>query len=222
VAVLESPSRFPANPSPPQFPKLPDRSWGVPAVVIVGVSEDPNAPPHRLVADIDPRPDFIGAVDYRFVPRRRDSRKWYHEGVYKYSEGEFLKNVRRTGADMKRVFVVSGFFEESLRPDNPLVRDLRKAAVVWIDCDLYSSTRTVLDFITPYLQYGTLLLFDDWFAFLADPNAGQQRAFREWLEKNPQLRAVELMRFGWCGNSFVIHITDGPKANSAVNIPAAR
>ncbi len=149
-------------------------------------------------------------------------RKWYHEGVNKYSEGEFLKNLRRTGADMKRVFVVPGFFEESLRPDNPLVRDLHKAGVVWIDCDLYSSTRTVLDFITPYLQYGTLLLFDDWFAFLADPNAGQQRAFREWLEKNPQLRAVELMRFGWCGNSFVIHVTNGPKANSAVDIPAVR
>jgi len=93
---------------------------------------------------------------------------------------------------------------------------------VWIDCDLYSSTRTVLDFITPYLQYGTLLLFDDWFAFLADPNAGQQRAFREWLEKNPQLRAVELMRFGWCGNSFVIHLMDMPKASSTVNVSAVR
>jgi hypothetical protein len=72
------------------------------------------------------------------------------------------------------------------------------------------------------LQYGTLLLFDDWFAFLADPNAGQQRAFREWLEKNPQLRAVELMRFGWCGNSFVIHNTARNAADAAANIPAPR
>jgi hypothetical protein len=131
--------------------------------------------------------------------------KWFVEGVYKYSEGQFLKNVRRTGADMKRVTAVPGWFEDSLKPDNPLIRNLRKAAVVWIDCDLYSSTRTVLNFLTPYLQYGTLLLFDDWFAFLADPHAGQQRAFREWMEANPQLSYVELMRFGWCGNSFVIH-----------------
>jgi hypothetical protein len=35
--------------------------------------------------------------------------------------------------------------------------------VTWIDCNFYSSTRTVLDFVKPYLQYGTLMVFEDWF-----------------------------------------------------------
>ena len=77
--------------------------------------------------------------------------------------------------------------------------------MAWIDCNFYSSTRTVLDFVKPYLQYGTLMFFEDWFSFRADPNSGEQRAFREWLDRNPHLSGVELMRCGWCGNSFVIH-----------------
>lgn len=129
----------------------------------------------------------------------------YPAGAYRCSEQEFLRNVRRTGADMSRVITVPGWFDVSLRPDNPRLVHLRKAAVVWVDCDLYSSTAHVLNFVTEYLQYGTLLMFDDWFCYRADPNAGEQRAFREWLNQNPRLSAVELMRFGWHGNSFIMH-----------------
>jgi hypothetical protein len=131
--------------------------------------------------------------------------QWYREGLYSYSEGEFLRNIRRTGADMTKVISVPGFFSESLKPTNPLLAKLKRAAIVWIDCNLYSSTCEVLNFLTPYLQYGTIIFFDDWFAFRADPNAGEQRAFREWLDRNPQLSAVEMVRFGWDGNSFIIH-----------------
>lgn len=131
--------------------------------------------------------------------------QWFKEGRYTYTERDFLSNIRRSGANMNNVIAVRGFFQDSLKPSNPLLANLRKAAVVWIDCDLYSSTREVLDFITPHLQYGTLVFFDDWFAFRADPNAGEQRALREWLGRNPHLSAVEMIRYGWAGNSFVIH-----------------
>jgi O-methyltransferase len=170
--------------------------------------------------------NFYGFDSFRGFPNNNEldaaGHQWFKEGVYTYSEQEFLKNVRRSGADMKRVITVPGWFEQSLRADNPVLINLRKAAVVWIDCDLYSSTCAVLEFITPYLQYGTLLLFDDWFAFRADPNAGEQRAFREWLERNPRLSAVELVRFGWDGNSFVIHNRGGNGLSSSAADASAR
>jgi hypothetical protein len=153
--------------------------------------------------------NFYAFDSFRGIPKNNEldagGHKWFQVGLYNYSESDFLKNVRRTGADMKRVITVPGFFEESLKADNVRLSNLRKAAVVWIDCDLYSSTCAVLAFVKPYLQYGTLMFFDDWFSFRADPNCGEQRAFREWLERNPHLSAVQLMRYGWCGNSFVIH-----------------
>jgi len=142
--------------------------------------------------------------------------KMYEEGAYACSEMDFLKNVRRTGADMDQVITVPGFFEESLTLENPRVANLRKAAIVWVDCDLYSSTVSVLNFLSNYLQHGSLILFDDYFCYRADPKAGQQRAFREWLEKNRQFSAVELMRFSWHGTSFVIHREDAIHSTSAM------
>jgi len=62
----------------------------------------------------------------------------FRGGNYRCSEQEFLKNVRHTGADMSHVITVPGWFRESLRPDNPRISALQKAAVVWVDCDLYS------------------------------------------------------------------------------------
>jgi hypothetical protein len=129
----------------------------------------------------------------------------FNAGEYSCCESEFLNNIRRTGADMRRVITVPGWYSESLRPENPRLVNLKEAAVVWIDCDLYSSCVQVLDFLTNFVQYGTLICFDDWFRFKADPCAGEQRAFREWLAANPHLSAVELMRIGWEGNCFIVH-----------------
>jgi O-methyltransferase len=129
----------------------------------------------------------------------------YKPGAFNCSEQNFLRNVRGKGADMKRVITVPGWYAESLKADNPRIVDLRKAAVVWVDCDLYGSTVSVLGFLTQYLQPGTIVFFDDWFGFRGDPNAGEQRAFREWREANPQFSAAEMARFSWHGNSFIIH-----------------
>ena len=140
----------------------------------------------------------------------------YEPGAYACSEVEFLKNVRRTGADMGQVITVPGLFEESLKPEHPRIAKLRKAAVVWIDCDLYGSTVCVLNVLTNYAQHGSLFIFDDYFCYRADPKVGEQRAFREWLDMNPGFSTVELMRFSWHGNSFVIHREDPISNSSAV------
>jgi O-methyltransferase len=153
--------------------------------------------------------NFYAFDSFEGLPETREKdasgHQMYKGGTFDCTEAEFLRNVQRTGADMKRVITVPGWFEDSLRPENPKLAALRKAAVVWVDCDLYSSTVSVLNFLASRLQYGTLVFFDDWLAFRADPNCGEQRAFREWLAANPHLSAVEFIRMGWVGNSFVIH-----------------
>jgi len=76
--------------------------------------------------------------------------------------------------------VVLGLFDESLTNKIPI----EQAAIVWIDCDLYSSTVPVLKFIKPLLQDGSLVLFDD-FGGTADES--ERRALREFLSDNPDL-----------------------------------
>jgi len=69
---------------------------------------------------------------------------------------------------------------------------LKRASLVLIDCDLYESTVPVLAFITDLLDQGTIIIFDDWYRYKGHLDKGEQRACREWLDKNPQL---ELSRY---------------------------
>ncbi len=54
-------------------------------------------------------------------------------------------------------------------------------ALLHVDCDLYASTRIVLEALAPRLHPGAILIFDEYFNY---PNwrAHEFRAFQEWIE----------------------------------------
>ena len=53
------------------------------------------------------------------------------------------------------------------------------AALVHIDCDLYESTKTVLELMTPRIVSGTVIALDEWW-IVTDH---EQRAWNEWIER---------------------------------------
>src|SRR5262249_17911832 len=130
----------------------------------------------------------------------------FEKGEYSCDVETFKANLARNGVDLGKVTITAGWFNETLNEGTKQKLPIQKAAIVWIDCDLYESTVPVLDFITDYIQDGTLLIFDDWFCFNGNPAYGEQRAFREWLAKNPSLSATEFYKYGWTGNSFILHL----------------
>ena len=69
---------------------------------------------------------------------------------------------------------------------------IKKLAFVHIDCDFYSSTKLVLDYIKPYLQNGTIILFDDWHTFKGNYEYGEKKAFEEFREKNKDIEFNEI------------------------------
>ncbi len=73
------------------------------------------------------------------------------------------------------VHLHSGWFEDTLPP---FVAKAGKLRFVHVDCDLYSSTRTVLDGLLPLLQADTVLLFDEFLGF----EGFEQHEFRAWHE----------------------------------------
>ncbi|MGI8792791.1 MAG: TylF/MycF/NovP-related O-methyltransferase [Acidimicrobiales bacterium] len=129
-------------------------------------------------------------------------------GEFAYAQAGFERNLRRAGVDRSRVTIVPGFYEETLRHP-PKEHGVERAAIVWIDCDLYESARLVLDYLTSILVDGAVLIFDDWFCFRARSNKGEQRACAEWLERNQHLEVVPYRDFHWGGKSFIVHRQDG-------------
>ncbi|HEV3317482.1 MAG TPA: TylF/MycF/NovP-related O-methyltransferase [Candidatus Angelobacter sp.] len=116
-----------------------------------------------------------------------DTMPIWKKGDLKTTEEDFVKTVVKHGMPRKKLKIVKGFYNESLTPE---LRDEllpEKAAVVYIDCDLYSSTTSALDFSKDFLQRGTVIVFDDWFCFYGDPQKGERRAFHEFCKRNPEL-----------------------------------
>jgi len=112
------------------------------------------------------------------------------------SEEAFREKVRRAGMPSDRLITVKGFYDHSLTSE---LRDEllpRKAAVVYVDCDLYVSTVDVLNFIVDFLQTCTIIVFGDWDCFYGDPRRGQRRAWREFRERHPDLEFEEFFAEG--------------------------
>lgn len=99
--------------------------------------------------------------------------------------GNFATRVPRLAG----VRIVEGFFEDSLTPE--LAREIGRVSLAHFDADLHSSTACALDWVTPLLQPGSLLLFDE---FLGEDPA-EERAFLEWSQRTGVSTAM-LAMFG--------------------------
>ena len=129
----------------------------------------------------------------------------YMKGQFAHDLPAFKRALAQYDVDLDKVDIVPGWFDDVLNDETKKKLQLKRATMVWIDCDLYESTVPVLDFVTDYLQTGTLLVFDDWFCFRGDPTRGEQRAFTEWLERNPLIGVTQYRKYGSSGNSFLVH-----------------
>lgn len=129
----------------------------------------------------------------------------FQQGQYACSIEDFNENLGRAGIPLERIRVSQGWFSETCTQETREKYDMHKAAVVWIDSDLYSSASTVLSFITPLLQDGTVIIFDDWYSYKGNPAAGEQKAFWEWAQEISGLYSVqEYNKEDWKRCSFIV------------------
>ncbi len=119
--------------------------------------------------------------------KKIDEQEIWEKGKLKTEEEKFRQIVLGHGMPPEKLRLVKGFYDDSLTEELKRTLLPQKAAVVYVDCDLYESTVPVLRFIKDFLQRGTILVFDDWNCFHGDPEKGERRAFREFCEQNPEL-----------------------------------
>lgn len=99
--------------------------------------------------------------------------------------------------------VVPGFYDITL-PAMSATDAPKNIALAYIDCDLYSSTKDVLQFIMPRLKHGMIIAFDDYFCWSATRISGERMAMLELFSENSEWELVPYMQFGWHGLSFVV------------------
>jgi len=134
-----------------------------------------------------------------------ESSAQFAEGDFAFSVDEVAAKLAQHGViDGADVVLVPGYFEQSLPAFDPLELRGGLAAIVHMDVDLHGSCAAALAFLTPYVQPGTLFLFDDWNCFAARSDKGERRATREWLLRQPGFRLESYAKYGWHGEAFIL------------------
>jgi O-methyltransferase len=131
----------------------------------------------------------------------------FHAGQFACDRATFEERLQDANVDLRKVEIVPGWFDKTLTPSLKKERRLTVASIVYIDADLYVSTVPILNFLTDIVATGSVVMFDDWFCFRADPNKGVQRAWREWLGRNQDITAQDFHLFGAYGKSFILNIS---------------
>ncbi|MHC4177692.1 MAG: TylF/MycF/NovP-related O-methyltransferase [Planctomycetota bacterium] len=110
------------------------------------------------------------------------------------------------GIDWNRVFLIKGWFSDTLNPAVVESYGIRKASIIMVDCDLYSSALQALRFGAPLILDEAIIFFDDWNSDgLAEKNLGEKRAFTEFLTEHP---CFEVADFGsYSEDAAVFHVT---------------
>lgn len=130
---------------------------------------------------------------------------WY-KGQFACTRPEFEAILQSRGIRTAEYELVEGFYNESLNDAAHKRLSGRKAAVVYIDCDLYDSTIQVLNFIQPYLVDGSIICFDDFYNYKADPEQGEQKALAEFMQKETHIGFIPYLAYAPLGKSFICRL----------------
>jgi len=133
----------------------------------------------------------------------KDEHPSWNQGGMSMSVEEFHHACARDGVPRSVYEVVPGFYSDTIDRMGPADRPVN-IALAFIDCDMYSSTRSVLAFLMPRLKHGMIIAFDDYFCWTPTQLSGERRAMLDFFGDNPKWNLLPFMQFGWHGQSFVV------------------
>jgi O-methyltransferase len=118
--------------------------------------------------------------------------------------GAFYAKCDGFGVPRGMYTAVEGFFEDTL-PSLGATGEPRDVALAYVDCNLYSSTVSVLEYLGPRLKPGMIIGFDDYYLWNNKSGAsGEREALNEFIDAHPQWQFHRFKDIHWCGVAFVV------------------
>jgi len=156
---------------------------------------------------------LFGFDSFEGLPETTEDADIWSRGQFR-SDYEFtVARLREAGVELDRTRLIRGFYEESLTPELYEQEGLRRASVIMLDCDLYTSTVEALAFCRPLIRGFACLFFDDWQS--TDESRGQKRALREFRERYPELEFEEAGKYHRKSRIFLVRETGSVGASAA-------
>jgi O-methyltransferase len=133
-----------------------------------------------------------------------DHHPMWQPGAMRVALDDFIANCDHNRISRDEYEIVAGYYEETLHEHADQTRLPNDIALAYIDCDLYSSTTTVLDFLTPRMKHGMIIAFDDYYCYSDRALAGERKACLEFLATTAKFDFAPYVQFGWHGMSFIV------------------
>jgi hypothetical protein len=135
----------------------------------------------------------------------RDKHPLWQAGNFAATVEQFLEHCAMRDIPGDRIEVVKGYYSDTLSPASPVHARLpTDIAFAYVDCDLYTSTKSVLDFLAPRLKHGMILAFDDYFSMSGQAIAGERLAFLEMEKNSPRFCFLPYIQYGTVATSFLV------------------
>jgi len=127
---------------------------------------------------------IVHAFDsFEGMPAAVDSKDQDLIANYGWVEGQFQGNYQELDnychQRYKNYQLHKGYFEETLTDELLQSLKIDLPILVWIDCDYYSSARTVFERLIPYLPSGCVIYFDDYDFNFGSRFTGESRLIYE-------------------------------------------
>ena len=129
----------------------------------------------------------------------------WKKGFYACSFEQMNTCLQRKSINPQDIIWVKGWYEDTLNDQTIQQHNLKNIGIVFIDCDTYSSSKTVLNFIGPLLSAPAILCFDDWKLNDLDiKDMGEYKSFNEFLDNHPEFQVEEIQSYNRKSKSFLI------------------
>jgi hypothetical protein len=150
---------------------------------------------------------FWALDSFRGLPAPRgdeDEHPYWIEGNLSTGVDEFYSACTRNGVPKDAIEIVEGYYDQTLAGDITSRKLPQNIALAYVDCDMYSSILTVLEFLAPRLKHGMILALDDYYVYSSTQVSGARRACVEVFRGNPDWRLVPYVQYGWGSMSYVV------------------
>jgi O-methyltransferase len=158
----------------------------------------PSAVPPRTFWGFD---SFEGGFKYFDA---RDRHPFFKEGDFSSSHALTARRLERHFRGRAPFKLVPGYFEDTLAGKTAPDLGISAVAVALIDCDLGTPAELALDFLRPALQGGSVVIFDDFFAYRGSRRQGVAGAFERFQARCPELAFRRLFDYGHGGQGLVV------------------
>ncbi len=151
--------------------------------------------------------DFYWFDAYEWLPAWAENeddwvwKKWF----YTCSFEKMQSCLRRRDVNPDDITRINWRYENTLTKETTQKYNISNLWIVFIDCDTYSSSKTVLDFIWPLIKQPVIFCFDDW--KLNDLDIKQMweyKAFNEFLAEYKNIHATSIKSYNRKSRSFLV------------------